>query len=151
MGRIRATTRKRAGVLVASAAAVALFAGACGSGSDSGTGGGATTAAAGGGGGGSAAAGENIYKQQCATCHGANGEGGVGPMMTTVKTVFPNEADHIEWVKEQGASQSGPYGANNSGNAGKGAVPGSMPKFGDTLSEDDIKSVVAYEREKLAK
>lgn len=150
MGRISARTGKRAGVLVASAAALALFAGACGSSSDSsGGGGGATTTAASGGG--NAEAGATIYQQQCSTCHGVSGEGGTGPTMATVKTVFPNEADHIEWVKEQGASQSGPYGANNSGNAGKGAVPGSMPKFGDTLSETEIKSVVAYEREKLAK
>jgi len=154
------------GWLVALATAVALVSAACGGGGNStvtaasttGSGGTTTTKAGGGSSSGSGedlegdlSEGETAYKAQCASCHGQNGEGGVGPAMNTVKTVFPNAQDQIDWVKEKATAASGPYGANNSGNAGKGATVGAMPKFDGTLSEDQIKSVVKYEREKFAK
>lgn len=141
---------KRAAGLILLAVVVAFVAAACGGGSsDSASGGGgATTTKAGGSGGGN---GETIYKTNCSTCHGANGEGGTGPAMVNVKNVFPNEADQIDWVKEKAAATSGPYGANGLGNEGKGATPGAMPKHADTMSDDDIKAVVEYERSKFAK
>lgn len=143
-----AGARRAAGLLILLAAVVALVATACGGGSsDSGSGGGATTTKAGGSGGN----GEALYKTHCSTCHGVNGEGGTGPAMMNVKNVFPDEADQIEWVKEKAAATSGPYGANGLGNDGKGATPGAMPKHADTMSDDEIKAVVEYERSKFAK
>ena len=46
--------------------------------------------------------GAQVYRQAgCSGCHGANGEGGVGPALQNgdAKLTFPNEADHIDWVK----------------------------------------------------
>ncbi len=87
----------------------------------------------------------------CNGCHGANGEGGTGPAFKNTATVFPDEADQIDWVSEKAAATSGPYGANNSGNNGQGSTVGAMPAFKDTLSKDEIAAVVQYERDVLAK
>ena len=129
------TGRTRTAVLALLAAGAALVAAACsssGSSADAGT------------------DGAKLYSINCASCHGADGGGGTGPSMAEVKTVFPNEADHIEWVKTKAATTSGPYGAGDSGNAGKGATPGAMPKYEGTLSDEQNKAVVTYEREELA-
>lgn len=90
--------------------------------------------------------GAQVYSQNCASCHGANGEGGVGPPMdggSSVET-FPDEAAHIEWVKKGSQPVAGqPYGAQ-----GKIAT-GGMPGFEGSLSEEEIQAVVTYEREQL--
>lgn len=86
------------------------------------------------------------YAAQCAACHGPDGGGGSGPAMKDVATVFPDPALHHAWVKDQANAHSGPYGADNKGNAGKGSVPGAMPKFSGTMSDDQIWDVVIYER-----
>lgn len=86
------------------------------------------------------------YAAQCAACHGPDGGGGVGPAMKDTHTVFPDPALHFAWVKDQANTHSGPYGADNKGNAGKGSVPGAMPKFSGSMSDDQIWDVVIYER-----
>lgn len=86
------------------------------------------------------------YATQCAACHGPDGGGGSGPAMKDVATVFPDPALHHAWVKDQANAHSGPYGADNKGNAGKGSVPGAMPKFSGTMSDEQIWDVVIYER-----
>lgn len=85
------------------------------------------------------------YAAQCAACHGPDGGGGVGPALKDTHTVFPDPAVQFAWVKTDANVHNGPYGADNSGNAGKGATPGAMPKFG-TLSDEQIWDVVIYER-----
>jgi mono/diheme cytochrome c family protein len=88
----------------------------------------------------------------CSSCHGAHGEGGVGPALTggQAKLTFPNEADHISWVKTGSAPFKGKlYGDPNRTGGQHGPATGGMPAFGGTLSDRQIEAVVAYEREKL--
>lgn len=88
--------------------------------------------------------GQEIYTAQgCSGCHGAQGEGGVGPALNEVTQVFPDPAGHIAWVK--GGSQSvgvgNPYGDPAAGRVAKGGMPGFA-----NLSDAEIEAVVAYER-----
>jgi mono/diheme cytochrome c family protein len=89
----------------------------------------------------------------CSGCHGAQGQGGVGPKLAggeAVKT-FPNEADHITWVTggSIGTSTTNkPYG-DPKREGGQHVSKGGMPAFGSTLSSEEIADVVAYEREGL--
>lgn len=87
-------------------------------------------------------AGRTIFRT-CASCHGKEGQGGVGPALTRVLATFPDCADHVEWIRlgsdgwleERGDT----YGANN-------PVEGGMPSFGDALDESEIRQVALYER-----
>ncbi|MDQ1395527.1 MAG: hypothetical protein QOG64_786 [Acidimicrobiaceae bacterium] len=97
--------------------------------------------------------GAQIYKSAgCSGCHGAAGEGGVGPKLTggeAVKT-FPTEADQVSWVK----TGSGPFTGQKYGDPSRpggqhGPATGAMPAFGSQLSQAQIDAVVKYEREKL--
>lgn len=88
--------------------------------------------------GGDPAKGKTVYAN-CTACHGAKGEGGVGPNFAPAEGKQAvderlSEADHIAVVTD--------------GRTGK---IGFMPAWKDTLSDDDIRNVVAYEREVLAK
>lgn len=89
----------------------------------------------------------------CAGCHGANGQGqGDFPALNngdTVKT-FPNEADHISWVKTgSGPFKGKPYGDPNREGGQRIAKLGAMPGFAGSLSDEQIQAVVTYEREGL--
>lgn len=92
------------------------------------------SAAGGGGGGGSGttvaaggADGAAIFADNCASCHGADAGGGIGPKLSdgAVVAAFPDEADQVTFVTD-------------------GA--GGMPSFGDRLSAEEITAVVAYTR-----
>jgi len=101
---------------------------------------------------GSAREGAPIYAQKCAPCHGANGEGGVGPKLAggEAKLTFPNEADHIAWVETGSAPHKGqPYGDPARPGGQHIAKTGAMPPFKGTLTDDQIKNVVTFEREGL--
>jgi mono/diheme cytochrome c family protein len=74
------------------------------------------------------AAGEALFASTCASCHGASGEGGVGPAFSGIVDRYPDVADHIQVVVEG---------------------QGSMPAFGVSLTSPEIEAVVAYEREAL--
>lgn len=76
----------------------------------------ATETTAGDGGGVDGAA---LFSANCSSCHGAGGEGGVGPDI--------RGEDNVERVKEQ---------VTNGG--------GAMPAFGDTLSAEEIAAVAEY-------
>lgn len=92
--------------------------------------------------------GSGIYAQ-CASCHGENGGGGGnfpafadGALLST----FPagSCADHVEWVRVGTSGWPEPtYGATGKPVGGSGAV---MPAFGPALSEEELRSVVLYER-----
>ena len=88
--------------------------------------------------------GAQVYSSNCAVCHGAGGEGsGSFPALVDGAAVqtFPDEADHIDWVKTGSQPFAGrPYGAT-----GKEAT-GAMPGFEGSLSEEEIQAVVTYER-----
>jgi mono/diheme cytochrome c family protein len=96
--------------------------------------------------------GQQVYSANgCSGCHGASGEGGVGPALKggDAKVTFPDEADHISWVKTGSAPFAGkPYGDPNRP-GGQRMAKGLMPGFAGTLSQQQIEAVVKYEREKL--
>ena len=73
------------------------------------------------------APGAAIYADNCASCHGGDGNGGVGPQLSdgAVVDAFPNEADQVRVVTN-----------------GRGG----MPAFADRLSAEEIDQVVAYTR-----
>ena len=89
--------------------------------------------------------GGQVFAANCSSCHGANGEGGVGPKLSggeVIKT-WPKVADHVAWVHTGGTPFVGKtYGATNH------PVPANnvMPAFGGTLTDTQIAQVVCYER-----
>jgi mono/diheme cytochrome c family protein len=99
--------------LTALLASAALAAG-CGGGSS----GGSSTPTGGGG----SADGAQIFAENCATCHGDQGQGGVGPNLQTSSKAGDEHAV-IEQVKNGG---------------------GGMPPFDDKLSDQEIQAVADY-------
>lgn len=89
------------------------------------------------------ALGEGLYPT-CMGCHGANGEGGVGPAFTGIVSTFGSCADNIEWV-ELGSAGFQAAGRDTYGDIGKPVTVG-MPGFGASLSAEQIAAVVAFER-----
>lgn len=91
--------------------------------------------------------GAEIYRSAgCSGCHGGGGEGGVGPKLNEgeVLLAFPDEQEHIDWIKSGSGPKVGqPYNARGR------VAQGGMPGFGSQLSEEEIEAVVLYEREKL--
>ncbi|HSJ27042.1 MAG TPA: c-type cytochrome, partial [Acidimicrobiia bacterium] len=99
-----------------------------------------------GGGGGAQflAIGEAQYSS-CAGCHGANGEGGVGPAFGNINAVFTSCLDHVEWVR-LGTNGFREAGIDTYGDLGKPVGGGGvMPGF-PALTEEQLASVVAFER-----
>lgn len=98
-----------------------------------------------------AALGEQVYRAQgCGACHGASGEGGVGPALAggeAVKT-FPEEADHAEWIRTGSAPFRGQEYGDPERDGGPRVATGGMPGF-PSLSDAEIEAVVLYEREEL--
>lgn len=89
----------------------------------------------------------------CSSCHGATGEGGVGPALAgeSVEQTFPDPADQIAWVKSGSIGTPAapqPYGDPGRPD-GQRMSKGGMPSFSGTLSEEQIQAVVRYEREQL--
>lgn len=88
------------------------------------------------------AMGAEIFANNCASCHGANGEGvGNFPAMTGVVTTFGACADHKLWVSLGSSGwPDATYGDTNK------PVGVGMPPFGGTLSEEQLSAVVSFER-----
>gem|GEM_PF-1235079 len=72
-------------------------------------------------------AGAEVYRARCASCHGADGAGAIGPSLSEIETRLDDNAQREVVVT----------GRNT------------MPSFGNTLSESDIDAVVRYVREIL--
>jgi mono/diheme cytochrome c family protein len=93
--------------------------------------------------------GQEVYARAgCSSCHGAQGQGGVGPALQNgdAAKTFPVEADHISWVK----TGSGPFTGKPYGDPARGRIAtGTMPAFQGQLTEEEIAAVVKFEREKL--
>ena len=93
--------------------------------------------------------GEELYTSSgCAGCHGPAGGGGTGPAMTggAVLVTFPADSctDHVDWVALGTADwPDATYGANNTALGASGAA---MPGFEDSLTPEEIVSVVIFER-----
>ncbi len=105
-----------------------------------------TGSGAGGGGGDFIAMGEDVYLNvaNCDGCHGAQGQGGVGPGFSGVVTTFGSCTDHIEWVTLGSVGFQG-EGRSTYGDTDK-PIAGGMPAFGTTLTEEQLASAVAFER-----
>ena len=105
-----------------------------------------TGSGAGGGGADFIAMGEDVYQNvaNCDGCHGAQGQGGVGPGFSGVVTTFGSCTDHIEWVTLGSDGFQG-EGRSTYGDTNK-PVAGGMPSFGSTLTEEQLASAVAFER-----
>jgi mono/diheme cytochrome c family protein len=72
------------------------------------------------------AEGEVVFDENCSSCHGSTGGGGVGPALAgEVVSAFPDPADEEAVVA-----------------AGRGG----MPSFASKLTEEEIAAVVAYTR-----
>lgn len=70
--------------------------------------------------------GQRVYSQNCASCHGASGQGGYGKKLAGVVTEkYPNIDDQIALITN-----------------GKGA----MPSFSKKLTADQITAVTRYTR-----
>ena len=73
--------------------------------------------------------GGEIYAQHCQSCHGAEGQGGVGTRLSgVVVALYPDVADQVAVVRD---------GRN------------SMPPFGSVLTVDEIEAVVLFSRSDL--
>ena len=96
---------------------------------------------------------QEVYaKAGCGSCHGTQGEGGTGPALAGKQSVltFPNEEDHVNWVKNGSGAMSGQkYGDPGRPGGQRGPASGGMPGFGGQLSDAEIRLVVKYEREQL--
>ena len=83
----------------------------------------------------------------CTSCHSAGGEGGSGPALAgQVLSTFAMCTDHIEWVS-LGTTGFQTAGRSTYGDSGKAVGGGGqMPSFQNTLTEDEVATVVFYER-----
>lgn len=93
------------------------------------------------------AQGEELYELRCAACHGSDGGGGAGQVLSggAVLASFPTGQclDHIAWVELATANWPDPtYGALAKPVGGFGQMPG----FEGVLTPEEIASVVLYER-----
>ena len=79
---------------------------------------------------GAAPDGAAVYAARCASCHGADGGGNVGPALGGGAVVenYPDEADQVAVITE--------------GRSG-------MPSFGGALSAEEIQAVTSYTRNEL--
>jgi mono/diheme cytochrome c family protein len=81
----------------------------------------------------------------CAGCHGANGQGGVGPALNGVLTTFGACEDHVQWVllgtQGWGSQVGNTYGDTNKAVGGGGTMPPHA-----ALTEEQLRAVVAFER-----
>lgn len=89
-----------------------------------------------------------VYEENCASCHGATGGGGVGPAFSNgaIIETFPVAEDQMAWIAQgtdgwQDLGRSS-YGANET--AYKSSAK--MPAFGDELTTEEIIAVTFYER-----
>jgi glucose/arabinose dehydrogenase len=73
---------------------------------------------------------EKIYSQYCATCHGANFQGGMAKSLADGKWHFGSSNEEI---------------ANS---ISKGIIESGMPSFGNVLSDDQINDLVYFIKEK---
>lgn len=88
--------------------------------------------------------GRGVYADNCSTCHGNRGQGGVGPSLSEVRDTWPSCDDHQEWItlgSEGWKTIYGPvYGANDA------LIENVMPGQAQTLTAVQIAAVAAFER-----
>jgi mono/diheme cytochrome c family protein len=98
-----------------------------------------------------------VFGNSCSSCHGSEGEGGVGRQLNDgeVLKTFPNIADQLEfvWIGDQGIGTGKGYG--NPHRPGGQHIAGTyggaqMPAWNGTLTQSDLLAVVRHERETLS-
>jgi mono/diheme cytochrome c family protein len=97
-----------------------------------------------------------VFGNNCAGCHGSQGEGGVGRQLNSgqVLLTFPHIADQLEfvWIGDVGIGIGNGYGAKDRpGGQHKGPYNGAqMPAWNGALTQSDLLAVVRHERETLS-
>ena len=88
--------------------------------------------------------GRGVYGDNCSTCHGNRGQGGVGPALSDVRETWPSCEDHQEWI----ALGSGGWKAEHGPTYGASDIPITkvMPPHAERLTPDEIAAVAAFER-----
>lgn len=84
---------------------------------------------------------EALYKQYCASCHGADGKGN-GPAAAALPV---KPADHTNAAVMSKISDAELFKAIKEGGQAVGKSP-AMPPWGGTLQEEQIRALVAYVR-----
>jgi mono/diheme cytochrome c family protein len=88
--------------------------------------------------------GRGVYADNCSTCHGNRGQGGVGPALADVRKVWPSCADQQDWIAlgtERWQAERGPvYGADDT------PITKVMPSHADRLTPEEIAAVAAFQR-----
>lgn len=92
------------------------------------------------------AMGEQLFDANCASCHGASGEGGAGPAFRdgAVTETWPAFRDHLHWVML--GDEGWPFDAYG---AQRKPRTSGMPAFESQLTPQELVLVVRYEREEL--
>ncbi len=96
--------------------------------------------------------GGQVYAENCASCHGAGGGGGVGPGFNNgaIIETFASFEDQVAWIVHgtQGYLDAGreTYGDTNKPLGGTGA---NMPNFGEPLEAGEVMWATFYERIEL--
>lgn len=91
------------------------------------------------------AEGRELYRDNdCATCHGGGGRGGVGPSLASVAVTFPSCEDQVEWVTLGSDGWEELYGATYG--ATEKRLKGGMRSFADEMTDQELRTVVAYAR-----
>ncbi len=97
--------------------------------------------------------GKNVYESSCSTCHGTNGEGGVGPALHNgvAADTFPQIADQIKWIDNgsMGLAKNAPFGSATNPLGQQFASKDDMPAFANSLTPAQIMDVALFERSKL--
>jgi mono/diheme cytochrome c family protein len=93
------------------------------------------------------AAGRDVYGRSCATCHGATGQGGAGPSLADVVETFTDCDDHVAWVRRGSAGHLEAVGPTY-GDVDH-PVRGGMPGFEDSLADEQIRQVAAFQRHRF--
>ena len=92
------------------------------------------------------AEGRDLYTGKgCVACHGGVGEGATGPSLHDVAATFPRCETHLEWVR-LGAQRWIEVHGNTYGESSKPVELGVMPSTEDSMTDDERRTVVAYER-----
>jgi mono/diheme cytochrome c family protein len=88
--------------------------------------------------------GRSVYADNCSSCHGNRGQGGVGPALSDVRETWPSCDEHQAWIAlgtERWTTERGPvYGAHDT------PVTKVMPGHADRLTPEEIAAVAAFER-----
>lgn len=88
--------------------------------------------------------GRTVYGDNCSSCHGNSGQGGVGPSLENVLFTWRSCEDHMEWIALGAEGWKETYGPTYGSEQTE--IKGKMPGQAENLSADEIAAVAAFER-----